>query len=97
MNSRVPWEVLWSTSCLAVIVGPVDGLLTLQKFLGTSDIASDAALLCTAVVICVLSACLATLHLIIAAIWAPIKICFVRTWYKCGGFLLMLVMDQNHF
>ena len=49
----------------------MDRLLTLQEFLGTGDVASDAALLRVAVIVSVLSACLAALHLVIASIGAP--------------------------
>ena len=70
-NSRVTREVLWGASLFAVVVGPVDRLLTLQEFLGAGDIASDAALLGVAIIVSVLSVCLAALHLVIAAIRAP--------------------------
>ena len=49
----------------------MDRLLTLEKFLGAGDVASDAALLCATVVISVLSVCLTALHFIIASIRAP--------------------------
>ena len=75
LNLRVTREVCGSASFIAVIVGPVDRLLTLQEFLGTGDVASDAAFLGVAIVVSVLSVCLAALHLVIATIRAPERMC----------------------